>query len=160
MNQDTMNTKLDRMRYTKDKLPANLLILAIVVNALYFVNIYQSDVGSYFYTWQTGASIIYNLIFMLAAFLASEGVKNRQTGYSVLIAVLGVMQFARVFYIPTKAHQAVVQIAEAEIPVMDDSQFTFLVACLILSGAMILVAGLVSWINNRKLASYMRSIQI
>ncbi len=160
MTQDVKMTKLDRMRYTKDKLPANLLLGAIVFNVLYFVNLYQSDVGSYFYNWQTGASVIYNLIFMLAAFLASEGVKNRQNTYTLLIAALGVMQFVRIFYIPMKANESVVVIADQELPVLAEGQFMYLVACLVISGIMILAAGIVSYINNKTLAAYMRSIKI
>ena len=34
--------KKDRMRYTKDKLSANLIIAAIVLDALYFVSIYKT----------------------------------------------------------------------------------------------------------------------
>ena len=37
--------------------------------------------GNYYYTILVGASILYNLVFMLAAFLSSEGVKNYKIGY-------------------------------------------------------------------------------
>ena len=67
--------KKDRLRFTKNVLSSNLTLLAIVFNALYFVSIYKSDVGSYYYTWMIGISVVYNLLFMLAAFLspAEEG---------------------------------------------------------------------------------------
>ena len=41
--------KLDRMRYNKNKAAANLALLSIVFNALYFVCVYKTDVGTYFY---------------------------------------------------------------------------------------------------------------
>ena len=68
--------KKDRLRFTKNKLSSSLTLLAIVFNALYFVCIYKSDVGSYYYQYMMGISVVYNLLFMLIAFLASEGVKS------------------------------------------------------------------------------------
>ena len=102
-NEDRMIQR-DRMRFVKNKLSANLAILAIVFNVFYFVNIYRSDVGSYYYTIIIGADIVYNLLFMLAAFLASEGVKNYKINYSWLLIVIGVLQIARIFIIPMRAH--------------------------------------------------------
>ena len=90
MTQDVQTIKKDRLRYTKDSFSSTLAILAIVFDCLYFVSIYQSDVGTYYYNWLIGVSIVYNLIFLLAAFLASESVKNRRTGYSGILVVLGV----------------------------------------------------------------------
>ena len=40
--------KTDRMRYTKDKFAANLILLAILLDALYFISIYKTDVGTYY----------------------------------------------------------------------------------------------------------------
>lgn len=151
--------KKDRMRYTKDKLSANLIIAAIVLDALYFVSIYKTDVGSYYYTWVIGASIIYNLLFLLVAFLASEGVKNRKTGYTGVLAFIGAMQIARVFYLPTKAHDAIVTIGNDAVPAMGDKQYYFVVACLIISGVCCLVAAVTSHKNNKTLAEYMKTIE-
>lgn len=67
-NQDVKTIQMDRMRYTKNTLSANLVLLAIVADALYFVSLYQSDVGTYYYNILIGASVVYNLVFMLAAF--------------------------------------------------------------------------------------------
>ena len=69
-------TSIDRMRYIKNKFSANMALLAILFDVFYFVSIYKTDVGSYYYTIMIGASIIYNLVFLLAAFLSSEGVKR------------------------------------------------------------------------------------
>ena len=64
--------KLDRMRYAKNTFSSRLTYLAILFNVLYFVSIYGSDVGSWYYQILIGASIVYNLVFMLVAFLASD----------------------------------------------------------------------------------------
>ena len=50
--------KTDRMRYTKNTASSRLALLAIVFDVLYFVSIYQSDVGSYYYSIIIGASVI------------------------------------------------------------------------------------------------------
>ena len=63
--------RLDRMRYTKNTRSSRLALLAIVFDVLYFVSIYSSDVGSWYYSLLIGASIVYNLLFMLMAFLSS-----------------------------------------------------------------------------------------
>ena len=44
----------DRMRFIKNSLSANLAILAIVFNVLYFVSIYRSNVGTFYYNYLMG----------------------------------------------------------------------------------------------------------
>ena len=82
MTQEEITISRDRMRFTKDTLSANAVLAAIVLDCLYFVSIYQSDVSTWYYNWIIGASIICNLLFLLMAFLASEGIKNRKTGFT------------------------------------------------------------------------------
>lgn len=159
MTQQDRLIQKDRMLYTKDKLSANLILVAIVLDALYFVSIYKTDVGTWYYSWLIGASIIYNLLFMLMAFLASEGVKNRRSGYTLLLLILGVMQFVRISYLPAKAHEATVIIQEVEYAVMADGQYAYVVGCLIVSGICCIAAAVTSFINNKTLADYIRSIE-
>lgn len=151
--------KKDRMRYTKDTLSSGLVLLAIVLDALYFVSIYKSDVGSYYYDWVIGASIIYNLLFMLVAFLASEGVKSRKKGYSPVLIIIGLMQIGRMFYLPAKAHAAVIAVNGEELAVMGDRQYAFVLLCLGISAVCCIVAAVTSYINNKTLADYLRSIE-
>ena len=103
MNEEQM-IRRDRMRFKKNKLSANLTLLAIVLDVLYFVNIYQNDAGSYYHNWIIGVSVVYNLIFMLAAFLSEEGVKNYKELYSIPLVILGVIQIVRIFILPWQAH--------------------------------------------------------
>ena len=159
MTQDVQMIKKDRMRYTKDSFSSNLVLLAIVLDALYFVNIYQSNVGSWYYNWVIGASIIYNLLFLLGAFLASEGVKARKTGYTAMLTFLGVMQIVRIFYLPAKAHAATVIVGGEEIGVMSNGQYIYVVALLAISGVCCLVAAINSYRNNKTLADYLQSIE-
>lgn len=159
MTREERQIKIDRMRYTKDKLSANLVMGAIVLDALYFVSIYQTDVGTWYYNWIIGASVIYNLLFMLTAFLASEGVKSRKTGYTGLLTGIGLMQLVRIFYLPAKAHAAEVVIQEVAYPVMTDGKYAYAVACLAISGVCCVTAAITSFINNKTLANYLRATE-
>ena len=59
-----------------------------MLNVLYFVCIYKSDVSTYYYTYMIGLSVMYNLVFMLAAFLSSIGVKNYKMKFSIVLIVI------------------------------------------------------------------------
>ena len=142
--------RLDRMRYVKNTASSRLCYLAILLDVLYFVSIYKSDVGSWYYQILVGASIVYNLLFMLMTFLASEGVKNYQTGYSWLLYGLSLGQAARIFLLPLQAHAATVKIGGAETPVMGDAQFIRTVLYLAAGALCLCAAGV---INQRKSAS-------
>ncbi len=159
MTQEERTIQRDRMRFTKDKRSANLVLLAIVFDALYFVSIYQSDPSTYYYNWTIGASIIYNLLFLLTAFLASEAVKSRKGGFAPVLIVLGVLQIVRIFYIPAKAHASVVTVGDVETAVMTDGQYIYVVVCLAVSAACCILAAVNSTINNRALAEHMKSIE-
>ncbi len=150
--------RIDRMRYTKDSLSSCLVLLAIVMDVLYFISIYETDIGSYYYNWVIGASVVYNLIFLLTAFLASVGVKSRQKGYLIPLLLIGLLQIGRIFYLPAKALEATVQIGEETIAVMAPSQHLYVVFCLAVSGACCILAGIISTVNNETLARYERSL--
>lgn len=149
----------DRMRFTKNTLSSNLAILAIVFDVFYFVSIYKSDVGSYYYNILIGASIVYNLLFMLAVFLSSEGVKNYKIGYSYLLCVVGVLQVARIFILPMQAHSAVAVIGGVETAVMQDGQFTKLVIYLLVSAVCLLASAVINYSKCRALAAHMKTLE-
>lgn len=153
LNNDAL-IKKDRLRFTKNKFSANMTYLAIVVNALYFVSIYSSDVGTWYYKIMIGASVLFNLIFMLTAFLASEGVKNYNLGYGYVLLILGVLQIVRIFYIPMKAHSDVIQLEETEELVMGNGQFMLVCIYLIASAALCIIAGVVAIAKTTTLRSY------
>ena len=151
--------KLDRMRYTKDTLSANLIIVAIVLDALYFVKLYQQDVSDYYYKWWIGASVIYNLVFMLGAFLCSESVKNRKTNMTALLVILSVMQFVRITQIPAMAKDAFITVGETNTDVMSSGTYTYLVCMLVISGLCLAAAIVTSLLNAKKLGDYMKTIE-
>ncbi len=181
MTHDEKQTKLDRMRYTNDSLSSTMVILAIVLNVLFYVGIYQCDhithkaePSFFYYSWTIGASVIYNLLFLLFCFLASVGVKGRKEGYTVPLLLVGAMQFVRVFYIPaiatgkpsisallglTPAYQATYVVGDVTHQVMTNGQYLFSVIMLVGSGVLCIAAAVNSYLNNRKLAEYMKSIE-
>ena len=148
-------TRLDRMRYTKNTQSSRLAILAIVFDVLFFISLYKSDVGTYYYTILIGASIIYNLVFLLATFLASEGVKNYQKSYSWLLLFLGIGQIVRLFIYPVQAHSAVVSGTQ----VMGDGQFIRMVIYLVLSAVCLVASSVINWRKSKALADHIASLK-
>lgn len=152
--------QLDRMRYTKNTFSSGFALLAILFDVCFFISVYGSDVGSWYYNILIGASILYNLIFMLAAFLSSEGVKNYKIGYSYLMIALGVIQIIRIFIYPMKAHSAVVTIQEQAVAVMTDGQFVRLVAYLALSAACLFIGAVVGIQRSRALSAHLATLDV
>ena len=156
--------QLDRMRFTKNTLGSRLVYLAILFNVFYFVSVYESDVGTWYYQALIGISIVYNLVFMLVSFLASEGVKNYKLGYGYLLLGLGAGQIGRIFILPLMANTAMTKRSDPvlkkviEIPVMENPQFILIIILLCLSAACCFAAGIISVIRSRKLAAYNAAI--
>ena len=144
------------MRFIKNKLPANLALLAILFDVFYFVSIYQSDVRDYYYTIMIGASILYNLVFMLACFLSSEGIKNYKLGYAWLLAGLGIGQIVRIFVLPAQAHATELKKVGR---VMADGQYTFVVVCLVVSAVCCLAAALIGGYRSVVLKQYQATLE-
>ncbi|MCR5584414.1 MAG: hypothetical protein K6F63_03135 [Lachnospiraceae bacterium] len=154
---DASMIKKDRMKYAKNKFSSNFALLSILFNIFYFVCIYKSDVGNFYYSILIGASIIYNLLFMLFTFLCSEGVKKYSLGYSVTLVVIGVLQIARIFYLPAKAHSAVLEIGDVQKVIMDNAQYAKVIVYLLISAAFAIIGGVVGIIRNRMLTAYTNS---
>lgn len=105
LTKDVSVIKKDRLRFTKNTLSSTLCYIAILFDAFYFVFVYSinpsEDIGkAFFYSIMIGFSVICNLLFLLFAFLASEGVKNYSKPFSILLIIIGVIQTMRIFGIP------------------------------------------------------------
>lgn len=158
MNEEQM-IRRDRMRFKKNKLSANLTLLAIVLDVLYFVNIYQNDAGSYYHNWLIGVSIVYNLVFMLAAFLSEEGAKNYKKAYSIPLVLLGIIQVVRVFILPWQAHSYIDIEAGFPEPPMGNGQFIYLVILLIASAVCLVAAAVVNFLKCNALESHLKMLE-
>ena len=160
--EDQKSIQLDRMRYIKNTFSSRMAYLAILFDVFYFVSIFESDVGTWYYSWLIGISIVYNLVFMLIAFLASEGVKNYKAGYGYLLLGLGIGQIVRIFILPMMAHSAmtkrVIEKKAVEVAVMETPQFVLVIIFLCLSAACCFAAGAVAVNRSRKLAAYNASL--
>ena len=110
------------------------------------------------YTIMIGASIVYNLVFMLAAFLSSEGVKTYSEKYCYVLIFLGIMQFVRIFIIPLRASKAIVNVAKVEQVVMGSGQFAKCVIYLCISGVCCLLAAGVGIVRSRTLKAYLATL--
>lgn len=152
------SVRLDRMRYTKNTASARLSLLAIVFDVFYFVSIYKTNV-EFYYNLLMGASILYNLIFMLAAFLSSEGVKNYKQGYSFVLCALGIIQIARIFILPVKARATALTVGGAEIMAMSNGQFVRVVIYLAASALCLFIAAAVNFKKSRALKAHVAGLQ-
>ena len=129
-----IDIKKDRLRYTKNTTSATLAYLAILFNVFYFVSIYNSDVGNFYYDKLTsGLSVICNLLFLLFTFLASEGVKNYKMSFNFVLLFLGGFQIVRLFGTPHTAHTTQIILNNEQITVMSDKQYAWVCICLIIS---------------------------
>ncbi|MBR2282096.1 MAG: hypothetical protein IJ863_05705 [Spirochaetales bacterium] len=149
---------VDRMRYIKNKFSSNLCYLALLFDVFFFVLLYRQDRSTYYYSILIGASILYNLVFLLAGFLASEGVKTYNEKFSYLLIVLGAIQFIRIFIYPMRAHTTTIQISGVDQIVMSTSVFLRCVVYLVLSGVCCLVSAFVGLQRSRTLKAYMATL--
>ena len=159
MTAEERTIQRDRMRFIKNSLSANLAILGILFNVFYFVSIYKSDVDTYYYNYIIGISIVYNLIFMLAVFLSSEGVKNYKKNYSYLLAVIGVVQVVRIFIIPMNAHSTTVNLNGDSVLVMQNGQFIRVLVYLIASAVCLIGSAVVNFIRCNELEAHLKTLE-
>ena len=157
---DDKQVRLDRMRYTKNTLASGLALLSILFDVFFFISIYESNVGSWYYNVLMGASILYNLIFLLAAFLSSEGIKNYKISYSYLMIALGIGQIIRIFIYPVTAHNATVIIQEKAVTVMENPQFVRCVLYLVISAACLFVGAFVGMTRSKQLKAHLQSLGV
>ncbi|MCM1042663.1 MAG: hypothetical protein NC350_00400 [Corallococcus sp.] len=150
--------KKDRMRFKTNKLSSVLALCGLFINVLYFVCIYKSDVSTYYYNLNIGLSVLFNLIFMLAVFLSSEGVKNYKQGFAIALIVIGAFQIVRIFSLPMGAHNAEVIVNGETVRVMSDWQFTRTLIYLISSAALLIASGVIGIIRSKILENYKREI--
>lgn len=158
MNEEKLIQR-DRMRFVKNTLCANLCYLGLLFDVFYFVLLYRSDVGTYYYTIQIGGSIVYNLLFLLVVFLCSEGVKNYGKSYSYILLAAGVMQVVRIFAIPMDAHAATIVMDGVETAVMQNPQFIREVIYLAASAACLIISAVVNVIRCNTLEEHNKYLE-
>ena len=149
--------KIERMAYTKDKIPSWLALLAIIANVLFFVSIYRTNLSAY-YNYTIGVSVLTNLLFMLATFLCSEGVKTYKKSFGIAMIVLGAIEIGRIFFFPYKGITTIESTTNE--PVMAANQFAFTVICLSLAAVLLVVGGIISIRDSRVLENSLKSKEV
>ena len=150
----------DRMRYIKNKFSSNLCIIAILFDVFYFISIYKIniDTSKNYYNILIGASIVYNLVFMLFAFLCCESVKNYDEKKCWLMVALGALQVVRIFILPMRYHNQTVTIQSVETAVMGNAQFLRCIIYLLVSGICLLIGAVVGIQKSRTLKAYIATL--
>ncbi len=156
---DSLITK-DRMRYIKNKFSSNLCIIAILFDVFFFVSIYKIniDTSRNYYNILIGASIVYNLVFMLLAFLSCESVKNYDEKKCWLMVALGIFQIVRIFILPVRFHNSTVTIQSVQTAVMANAQFMRCIIYLLISGFSLLLGAVVGIKRSRTLKAYIATL--
>jgi len=158
VNQEERAIQRDRLRYIKNTASSSLCYIAILFDVFFFVSICKSDVGTYYYNYLIGIVIVYNLIFLLAIFLASEGVKNYIRNYSFLLIAAGIGQIIRIFIIPVRAHSEMTVVNGVETLVMHNGQFTRVVIYLVISAVCLIAAAAINLYKCRELSEHQKTI--
>lgn len=146
----------DIMRYKKNKLGANLALLGIVFGCLYFLILYaQVKNGDFYYTWEIAFDVIYNLFFLLFVFLFSEQVKNYKRKLFPAQLVIGVLQIARIFWLPLKG----ITNYFGEATVITTATFVVMTVCLAVSGACIIASAIIGFIRAKAVEDFSKKIE-
>ena len=155
-----IDIKKDRLRYTKNSSSATQAYVAIVFNVLYFVSIYSYNkfAGQFYYNKTIGFSVIVNLLFLLLAFLFSEGVKNYKMSHCAAFIPLGVFQIIRILGIPFKAHNYQFVLDGVNTMVMDDKQFIWVCVCLCCSALACFATAITGIKRTKTLRDYEKSL--
>lgn len=160
--------ELDTLRYRKNKLPANLALLGLVFNCLYFCLLYgQKTVAqantekTWFVSILIGCSVIGTLIVLLVSFLSSEGIKGYNKKFCYVLIGLAVWQIARIFIYPLYGlRENILNVAYFWIrPENSVFEFIMMVIWLCASAACFIAAAVIGYINCNKLENHLRKIE-
>lgn len=151
--------KDDILRYKKNKFAGMLTLLGLVFTVLYFALLYSVN-NAFFYTINMGFSVIITLVLLLAAFLASESIKNYRKVYCIVLIVLAAINIGRIFYYPLKGLQA--KAFDGAVYFWTNMSsggiFTFLVIYLVASAACYVGAAVVGFINATRLELHEKAV--
>lgn len=143
------NISIEKMFYKNDKLSYSLTLVGLLLNVFYFFTLYRNN-GNFYYTYEMGISVIYNLLFMLFVFLSAEEVKVYKMPFSFVLMIIGLGQIARIFYYPHKAYIN---------GVLPEKRYETIIIYLVISAFFLIVAGIISLIKSTLLRNYLEKAQ-
>jgi hypothetical protein len=161
--------KVDTLRYKKNKLAANLALLGLVFNCLYFMLVYavktvylpDTRIATKFVSMDIGFSVVLTLVVLLVSFLSSEGIKGYNKKFCIVLLVLAVFQIVRIFYFPLYGLQNdLLKVTYLWIdPKTSTFEFIMLVIYLVASAACYIASAVVGYINCVKLEKHIAAIE-
>lgn len=149
----------DILRYKKNKLPANLALLGLVFNCLFFMLLYAVKVSvvdgeaTRFSDMTMGFSVILTLFVLLIAFLSSEGIKGYNKKFCIVLLVLAAFQIFRIFGYPLyglKNDMLKVPYFSFN-PTTSTAEFIIMVIYLCASAACFIASAVIGYFNCKKL---------
>lgn len=157
--------------YKKNKFGANLALLGLVFNCLYFMLLYGIKVPlqtnnefTKFCSIDIGISVVLTLIMLLAAFLSSEGVKGYNKKFCIVLLVLAVFQVIRIFGIPLYGlREKVLRVnyfgAEPTWSGINGFIFTMLLIWLLASAACFIASAVISYLRCVALEKHTKALE-
>ncbi|MGN0807213.1 MAG: hypothetical protein ACI4MN_02030 [Candidatus Coproplasma sp.] len=167
MNNDQV-LRNDTLRYKKNKLPANLALLALVFNCLYFCLLYaiktprlaNNDVTMWV-TVEIGISVLLTLVTLLVGFLCSEGIKGYNKKFCIPLLVLAAVQIIRIFGYPLYGLQNdLLRVTYFWIdPSSSVFEFIMMLIWLLASAACYIASAVIGYINIRRLEGHIKAVE-
>jgi hypothetical protein len=159
----------DILRYKKNKLASGLALLGLVFNCLYFMFLYGLN-NIYFYNIEIGISIIITLVVLLTVFLSSEGIKNYNKTYSIVLMVVAVIQIIRLFIMPVMALNGKSLFIEGDYPTALEGHYfeaelnasasaTVLIIYLALSAGCLIASSVIGYLKAVRLEKLNKKIE-
>lgn len=162
----------DIYRYKKNKLAANLALLGLVFNCLYFMLLYgikastvNDETGAATFTKfaqiEIGFSVIFTLLTLLITFLASEGIKGYNKKYGYVLVALAAFQVFRIFGYPLyglRNNLLTVNYFWFN-PTTSSLEFTLLLIFLVTSAACLVASAVIGYLRATQLELFEKKIE-
>lgn len=162
-NPELYDLRTDIMRYKKNSASFWLCILAICFDVAMFLIIYKD--ANCVPNWALGIDLLINIIMILAFFLTAEKTKAYTLNGGYTAYVLGVIQIARIFWIPLTYFIEWVN-RQGEIAANPDAnlssiglsstKFIWCVALLIASAVASIIAGYICNAKHKRLEEHFK----
>lgn len=149
----------DILRYKKNKLAANLALLALVFNCLYFMLFYSVH-RTEFYKLLLGVSVITNLVVLLFGFFCSEGIKGYNYKFSFALFALAAIQIIRIFIYPLQGMRDKTLVGNYYfgVKMTPPVQGTILIVFLVASAACFIASGVYGLIMGLRLKKFQKKL--
>jgi hypothetical protein len=111
-----------------------------------------------------GFSVLFTLVSLLVAFLASEGVKAYDKRYCIALLAIAAFQILRIFYLPLYGLTNGLLVInyfglEETTPGVNGIEFAILVIYLCASAACFIASAVISYIKIEQLAAHVKAVE-